>query len=223
MWVLPTRSRLDNCIRFIENWKSSNSNSDVYVRLDKCDPHLETLINLDWPKNFTIGVGERQGVAKAVNELYLKYPNELWYGFIADDFSPKTPNWDQRLILAAGNSKISYPNDCMGEKVQHIPTLFCVGGDLVREIGWFGLPDVHHFYVDTVWRFIGDHLNNIFRLEDVIVEHLHYSAGKSEFDEVYATSSSQYKSDKAKYNNWCKLKGTVLVERLKKKKFNIID
>ena len=212
MWVFATRSRPDNCLRFIQSWLDTQASSPVYVRLDNNDPYLDTLKKLPWPLGFQVHVGPRNGLARAINELYEQFPNEPWYGLLADDLKPQTINWDQKLIAAAGSLGISYPND--GGTNVDLPTHPCVGGDLVRAIGWFGLPACQHFFVDTVWQFLGEQLNNIQRLDQVLVEHLHYSFGKSQKDLVYEESSAKYQSDKRAYKDWCNSQAESLIARL---------
>lgn len=224
MWILPTRSRIDNCKRFINAWIETSASTPVYVRLDDCDPFLQGLLELPWPNNFIIGVGKREGVAKACNEFYIKYPTEPWYGFLADDFLPQTKQWDIALVERAGNDCISYPNDLGKKGKRNLPTLPCVGGDLVREIGWFGFPATHHFYVDTIWQYVGERLNNIYRLDDIIVEHLHYGRNKSELDIIYEQSREKMKTDTYAYNDWINANGENLILQLDKfkKTYNIL-
>lgn len=219
MWILPTRSRPQNCLRLINAWAASEASTPVYVRLDECDPFLSELIALPWPNNFIIKIGKREGVAKATNEIFVEYPHEDWYGFLADDFLPQTKKWDLILIEAAGTKCTSYPNDLGKKSKKDLPTLPCVGGDLVREIGWFGFPYTHHYFVDTVWKYIGEHLCNIKRLENVIVEHLHPVNGKSEIDIVYAESNAKLNADRKIYNSWVETEGKKLVARLKSRGF----
>ncbi len=217
MWILPTRSRPDNCKRFLNAYLETNASTPVYVRLDECDPSLKELISLSWPDNFQIAIGPREGVRKAMNELFINYPNLKWYGFLADDVVPRTRGWDTMLVEKAGNKNISYPNDLGKPKKQFLPTIPCVGGDLVRSIGWFGFPATHHFYTDTIWRYIGDHLNNIYRLENVIVEHMHFGRGKSNMDEIYQQSQAKMKSDSESYHKWINESGPQVIKDLKSK------
>lgn len=219
MWVLPTRSRLNNCIRFINAWNDSKASTPVYVRLDHCDPHIEELKSLAWPDTFNIVIGPRQGMKSALQEMFLNYPNESWYGFLADDLLPKTPNWDLKVIEVAGNKNISYPNDLGKKGKRDLPTHPCVGGDLVRAIGWFGFPATYHFYLDTIFRYIGQNLNNIHRLEDVIVEHMHFGRGKSQLDEIYQQSQAKMRSDSEAYNAWIEKHGEELIKSLKEQGF----
>ena len=214
MWILPTRSRPASCLRFINAWKATNASTPVYVRLDDDDSELESLQNLPWPTEFTMHVGPRIGLSKSINEIFEKYPNEPWYGLLADDVVPQTPHWDQLLVVAAGRINVSYPND--GAENTKLPTHPCVGGDLVRAIGWFGFPPCYHYFVDTVWQYLGEHLHNIHRLDSVIVEHLHYSFGKSEKDQVYQESGEKIRQDKQAYRAWCKSEGKLLIDRLQR-------
>lgn len=217
MWILPTRSRPESCQRFIDNWIKTESSTKVLVRLDQCDPALEKILSLNWPKTFTVRIGKREGVAKATNELFQEFKDEPWYGFLADDFVPKTVQWDKKLADAASNKFISYPND-MAER-EDLPTLPCVGGDLIREIGYFGFPFTHHYYVDTVYQFLGKNLGIIKRLDNVIVEHMHYEFGKSNLDIVYQESNEKFKNDKSIWKKWITGDGILLVEELRDKGF----
>jgi len=219
MWVLPTRSRPANCERFINAWIETNASTPVYLRIDSCDPLLDEITSLAWPKEFNIVIGPRQGMKAALQEMFLNYPNESWYGFLADDLLPKTPNWDLKVIEVAGTKNISYPNDLGKKRKRDLPTHPCVGGDLVRAIGWFGFPATYHFYLDTIYRYIGQNLNNIYRLEDVIVEHMHFGRGKSELDEIYKQSQEKMRIDSESYNLWIEENGENLIRSLKEKGF----
>lgn len=212
MWVLATRSRPDNCRRFIQAWSDTKASTSVLLRFDQCDPALEQLINLDWPQNFQIRIGSRIGLSGSINELFELYPNESWYGMLADDLLPRTMTWDLSLIESCGNWSISYAND-LGAR--DWPTHPCVGGDLVRAIGWFGLPVCHHYFTDTVWKYLGENLNIIHRLDNVVVEHLHYSLGKSAMDQVYQQSNDHYASDKRAFAHWCRQQGPAVIEKLR--------
>lgn len=218
MWILATRTRVENCERFITGWNESQATTPVYVRLDTCDPFLDQMRSLPWPKEFCIHVGARQGLRAAMEEMFQAHPTEPWYGILADDLIPRTHKWDQLLVECAGLKKISYPND-MGRKTK-LPTHPCVGGDLVRAQGWFGLPVVRHYCVDSVYRYIGDHLGIKHRLDNVVVEHVHYSEKKSERDGLYRETSVFKDADDGAYAEWLRTKGPALIQRLKQQGFS---
>jgi hypothetical protein len=218
MWILAARSRVTSCQRFIEAWHKSQASTPVYVRLDECDTVLNDLLALDWPKQFTIHVGPRQGLRAAMEEMFQAHPNEPWYGILADDLVPQTPYWDQLLVERAGANCISYPND-LGRKTK-LPTHPCVGGDLVRTQGWFGLPVVRHYCVDNAYRYIGDELGIKYRLDDVIVEHVHFSTKKTERDMLYKETNIFKDADDSAFALWLQDQGPELIARLREQGFS---
>lgn len=212
MWSLPTRGRPQSLQRFINAYNNTNGTSKVYVRLDNDDPSLEEYKKIKLPSTFELIVGERIGLKATMEEMFHKYPNENWYGLAADDLIPKTQHWDQLLVNKAGLRRIAYPND-MG-KDPTLPTHPVVGGDLVRAVGWFGHPATYHFYLDNAWKFVGEKLNCITRLDNVIVEHVHYSFKKSPKDQTYLDRKPDMKTDGKAFNAWLTANGENLIESL---------
>lgn len=213
MWIFSTRSRLENCKRFIKSWEDTEALTPVYVRLDDCDPQLLKLLNLPWPKTFIINVGPRVRLSQAMQELFIKYPNEEWYGMLADDLIPRTKHWDQKLIDRAVPNNISYANS-----IHEDPKLIChpcVGGDLVRLVGFFGLPAVTHFGTDTVWQQIHHEFNRNNRLDDVILEHAHFVYNQSVLDKTYEESQKLKDQDKKNFRHWKKNTFPEIIEKIK--------
>lgn len=217
MWIFATRGRVENCIRFIKSWNETKASTEVYVRIDECDEQVEKLRNLDWPKTFNVVIGPREGLRAALNEGFVRYPNKNWYGLLADDLVPITKNWDRLLVEKAGTKKISYPNDLGGKP--KLPTHPVVGGDLVRAVGWFGLPSSNHLYLDTAWKAIGEKLNCLHRLPDVIVEHRHPFWNKASKDIIYSENKQRAVNDKDNFNTWVKNDLPGLIADLKNKGF----
>jgi len=219
MWVLATRSRVSNCHRFIDAWHKSKASTPVYVRLDNCDEVLNELLALPWPAQFSIHVGPREGLRSAMEEMFHAHSNEPWYGLLADDLVPQTPEWDRLLVERAGNRYISYPND-LARKTK-LPTHPCVGGDLVRAQGWFGLPVVRHYCVDNVYKYIGDELGIKYRLDNVIAEHIHFSEKKTGRDTLYKEANNFKDSDDAAFAVWLQDQGPKLIARLRNQGFSL--
>ena len=214
MWILATRSRVNNCKRFIKAWKETQSSTSVYVRLDECDPELELMKALPWPIEFNVVVGLRARIGQAMQEMFNTYPNEPWYGLLADDAIPRTKNWDRRLVESAGLTSISYADEVWEKKARICHP--CVGGDLVRFVGFFGLPVVKHWGTDTVWERIHHEcgLNN--KQEDVILEHAHFSFNQASLDRTYEESQALKSEDRAAYRQWMEENFEPLKTRLRK-------
>lgn len=212
MWVFATRNRVENCRRFIEAWHSTKATSSVYVRLDNDDPALDSMLALPWPDTFEITVGPRARIAQAMREMFAKYPNEPWYGIMADDVIPSTQHWDQKLIHAAGTQSISSGNEVNEKSIRICHP--CVGGDLVRLVGFFAMPGVEHFGTDTFWECIHHccDLNN--RQNDVVLEHAHFNFGKSQVDQTYQDSQAIRQKDKRAYKDWMNNNFEAVLDKL---------
>lgn len=214
MWVFATRNRVNNCQRFIDAWIRTGATSRVYVRLDEDDPELSRTKNLPWPASFEIHVGPRARLGPSMQEMFHCYPNESWYGILADDVIPQTKLWDQLLIQAAGTNSISCANEVHEKSIRICHP--CVGGDLVRLVGCFAIPTVQHFGTDTLWESIHHccDLNN--RLHNVILEHAHFNFGQSEFDKTYQESQAIRRNDKMAYKAWMNQNFDQILEKLHK-------
>ena len=214
MWIFPTRSRLANCQRFIKAWHNTNASTPVYVRLDNDDPELTDLLKLDWPKEFEKVVGNRTRIGGAMQEMFKKYPNEEWYGMLADDLIPRTSHWDTNLIDKALSHFISYADDLHEKKIRICHP--CVHGDLVRLVGFFGLPTVEHFGTDTVLEEIHHKFKLDGLVESVVLEHAHFNFGQSELDQTYKESQSMKELDKQAFRKWMAEEFDLIIEKINK-------
>jgi hypothetical protein len=213
MWTFATRNRVRNCERFIESWQHTQADSAVYVRLDDDDPALEDLLKLSWPKQFLIITGPRARLGQAMQEMFARFPNEPWYGILADDVIPQTPHWDKKLIESAGTHSISCANEVHEKAIRICHP--CVGGDLVRLVGCFAIPTVKHFGTDTLWECIHHccDLNN--KQHDVILEHAHFNFGQSQLDDTYKESQAVRREDKIAYKAWMNENFEHVLDKLK--------
>jgi hypothetical protein len=212
MWILATRSRVKNCARFIEAWNQTLSSTPVYIRLDECDPELTAMQSLPWPERFEIAVGPRIRTGPSIQEAFEKYPNLPWYGFLADDVVPRTAHWDQLLVAAATPASISYANDLWEKKARICHP--CIGGDLVRFVGFLALPVVKHWGTDTVWERLHHDfgLNN--KQQDVVLEHAHFNFDQAPMDQIYEESQALKRDDKKAFRQWMELEYPILANRV---------
>lgn len=109
-------------------------------------------------------------------------------GFIGDDHRMRTPGWDRRLADAAGDWGIAYGNDLL--RGADLPTAVVMSADLIRVLRKMAPEELWHMYCDDYWMSLGDELGRITYLDDVVIEHLHPSAGKAELDDSYRQTNS---------------------------------
>lgn len=214
MWILASRGRPENYKRFIDHWIKTKGSTPVYVRLDECDPKIEDYKKIMAPPEFNVIVDKRARLGRAMNEMYEKYPNEPWYGLLADDLIPRTEYWDKHMILAAGNVHFSQAND-LTTKPQNCCHP-CIGGDLVRAAGFFGFPYAIHYYLEVVWKDLKKKDGRFLKyLPEVIVENAHYKFSKSNFDKTYAEAEAVKKSDKQSWKKWKEVEFEKFYNRVK--------
>jgi len=107
-------------------------------------------------------------------------------GFMGDDHLPVTQQWDERLCAAIGDRPgVAYGNDL--HQSAALPTAVIMSAVLVRTLGYMSPPPLVHLWIDDFWRVLGE-ATRLAYLPDVVVEHLHPSAGKAPSDPGYASS-----------------------------------
>jgi hypothetical protein len=214
VFSLPTRSRPHNLARFIEAYRETEASHPVWLRLDDCDPHLADYDAIPLPDHWLKTVGPRlpNRCNGAVAEMFNLFPNEPVYGLLADDLIPRTKHWDQKLIEAAGDSRLAYGDDgFMGEGLATHPV---IGGELARAIGWLVLPGVLHSFVDTALFTIALRAKRLVYLPEVKVEHMHPLAKKAPEDEIHRFRET-YVPDQAVFYRWQGTELRPIVDRVK--------
>lgn len=71
-----------------------------------------------------------------------------------------------------------------------------------QTLGWFALPTCEHLYIDNAWKDIGNGINNLHYLDDVIIEHMHPAAKKAQWDTGYAQADALFEKDGKAYREW---------------------
>lgn len=135
-------------------------------------------------------VAGNKSMVEALNRALNQYllDGVLWpfaIGFMGDDHRPRTKGWDTAYLEALRElgTGIVYGDDLL--QSQNLPTQCAMTADIVRALGYMAPSALHHMYVDNFWRELGKNAGCLRYLPEVVVEHLHPVAGKSEWDEGY--------------------------------------
>lgn len=195
MILFPTRNRSWALARFIEQYALTGATLPVCVIVDEDNlDHYEEVWKTSpsgWILFSNKKVGDLNG---ALNSAVEAFPNESFYGLVADDVVPLTHGWDVKLADACKPHYISWGNDTIwGEK---LPTHPFIGGDLVRAFGWFSPPYTNRHCADFIWKDFADHLNLAHYCGDVTMKHKHWQTKEAEFDVTYATQPSPQEGHK---------------------------
>ncbi len=135
----------------------------------------------------------RIGVSRPCNTVFQTFPDEPFYGFIADDMSPQTDRWWHFLGQAAGNRNIAFGDEQTGVPHDRVGSCFAIGGDLVRAAGWWMPPWRSQRGVDGVWTRFGRKYDLLRYCPAVITRNLVPYGPNPDvpFDDIHALSQSR--------------------------------
>jgi hypothetical protein len=211
--IVPSRSRPDSCVEFAEAFFEHSTRSDLVFVLDDDDP-------MPYPRldGVKYEVLPHLRFVSKMNVAATKYVDHYRYlAFLGDDTRIRTPAWDRTLVEEIEDlpTGIAYGNDLLQGPA--LPTALLMKSDIVRVLGFMFLPGLVHLYVDNVWRDLGMALGSLRYRDDVIIEHLHFTAGKSEVDAIYqeGNSSDMYARDHAAYLAYIRSRLELDVAKLK--------
>lgn len=191
VWICPSRNRPANIARLLNAWDDTRAQADLVVAVDDDDDHLNDyreLFNDVDPSQFILQVGPRTKLGPTLNRIAVDYaPHYDAVGFLGDDHIPRTPRWDQRLadVLDGG---LAYGNDLF--QGENLATAVLQSSRIITTLGQYHPPQLVHLYLDNYWIALGQGINALTYLPDVILEHHHFTNGKSPADETYAEANS---------------------------------
>ena len=203
MWICPTLGRPERLGNLAASWTEK---VPLLVVLTKSDPRYEEYVSRMWPGSWTFLSVEDKLLTPKLNLAFRNQPDADFYGFIADDVRIKSPAILAKLELLAERWFLSYPNDTIHGK--NMGTHFCIGGDLVREMGWIANPLFNHFYIDKTWKGLCQ-ANGLYRYApDVVFYHEHPNKMPEMADKVYEdTYLNQWKRDSDAWDKYIRPEG----------------
>jgi hypothetical protein len=206
--IVPTRGRPGRLVRMFEACaKLAEGEVVVLPCVDDDDPALGGYKRLGVP----LIVGPRMTLSGWTNAVALDLisgnlgPCPPYMASLGDDHIPRTKGWDRRLIeaiQASGGPGIAYGDD--GLQGQALPTAWVMSTEIVAVLGWMMLPSCEHMYVDNAIRDLGEAAQCLTYVPSVVIEHMHYLAGKALEDNGYqrVNAPAQYERDLAAYREW---------------------
>lgn len=181
MWILTSLSRPRELQRMAASYRWTDET--VVLALYEKDPMLGEYMMGAWPKSWQTAVVAMPGNGPTYNALLEMKPKEPFYGFLADDILLDTPGMLKELEREAGQWNIAYSNE--GHQCERLATMPCIGGDLVREVGYLAPPHIVHWAIDDVWTAIGRKLDRLRYRADLRYTHLNPIWGTAPDDKTY--------------------------------------
>ena len=233
--LTPTRNRPNNCDRFIKSLYETTQYTgtlELLFYVDSDDPAKDIYKEIEerWQNNFwriEFVIGEPMSVSKSWNIIAEKSLGDIMI-MGNDDLVYKTIRWDTKLL-----SRLIELND------PYVLTWFedgingnrhCAFPVISREwyetLGYFS-PGIFNFGYNDTWVYdIAKRVGKLNFMGDILVEHLHFSAGKSNMDDTYARNRSQekgnlYRKDREIYERT--VEDRIIAAEKIKKRSSLVD
>jgi hypothetical protein len=217
--IVPSRGRPKNVERLIKGWYDTRANAHLLIALDDDDPEMgayQRVLRSNVKPFLGVIVEPRRGLGPRLNHVAVSQAQRWTHlGFMGDDHLPRTNFWDVQAQseLCDMRSSIAYGNDLF--QGPRLPTAVFMTSDIVRTLGYMCPPELIHMYLDNAWLAWGKSIDRIRYLPDVIIEHLHPVAGKSEVDSRYEEVWPLMGSDKERWDDYCSATGQFAIDRAK--------
>lgn len=199
MWILTSLGRPER-IRAVAETYAWGRESRVMLTLYEHDKRLPDYLAQRWPSNWSIEIVPMLGNGPTYNEMLRRYPDEPQYGFLADDALLDIQGMLRMLEDAAGEWFVAYSNDKHhGDK---IPTMPCLGGELVRAVGYLSPPNLIHWAIDCAWGEIGKRLNALRYFDLLTYTHLNPIWGTAPDDRTYQLARANSHDYERLFRSW---------------------
>lgn len=199
--IVPSRGRPDNITALIDSWERTRAYANLLVVVDDDDDLLDRyeMVMETAPDWVSLEVTPRKRLGPTLNEYAVR--NAPLYdiiGFMGDDHRPRTPHWDRRFAMAiaqVGGTGVAYGNDLI--QGANLPTAVWMSSCIVETLGYIVPVGMTHLYLDDFWKALGNGIQRMTYLSDVVIEHMHPIAHKSEWDETYqeCNAGTMYEND----------------------------
>lgn len=196
MWILPSLGRPEK----LKELSEQIPNAELLIYLHEDDEKLEDYRSIPFSPSWKIHIGPRRNLCDTLNWCLESYPNEVSYGLMADDVIPSPSDWQVQLEVAAGLDYVAYPDDLL-----HGPDLcthHCIGGNLMRAVGYWAVPGLKHSFLDTAWYQLAGATGRLRYLPYIQFDHQHPYAGKGEMDATYEIGAGYYEEDMQVFQEW---------------------
>jgi hypothetical protein len=218
--ICPSRSRPQSAYEVIDTWEKTQSGfSDLIFYIDDDDVTAENYPKPGHP-NIAIVKGPRKGITGSTNQAVVDFPDYGYYGFIGDDHRFRTVGWDKIFIDTIKEKGkgwgIAYGDDLYMR--EQLPTEAVISANIIKAMGFMVYPEFKHLYIDNFWKEMGIAIGRLFYIPEIVIEHMHYTMGKSIVDDLYkeVNDPKMYTVDRNTFHDFVANLKDIYVDKIKK-------
>lgn len=188
--IVPTRGRPQSAGRLIEAWRATSAEARLVFAIDDDDAESRAYADVIG-ESAQLVCAPRMRMGPTLNYWSRVYAEDHFaVGFMGDDHVPRTSRWDALFLEELRRRPVSivYGNDLYAREI--VPTAVAMTSNIIRTLGFMVPPLQRHLFIDNFWRDLGNALGCLTYRDDIVIEHLHPVAGKSEWDVSYVENNS---------------------------------
>lgn len=223
--IIPSRGRPQHVARTAAAWWATGAmygNVRVTYALDADDPTVDAYaaeivrqfghlgsFQASGSVGGMVGAINTTGRALANGGFTSLAPYGAWRSPFAlavlnDDHVPRSVGWHEAVsdALTAMGTGIVYGDDLL--RGESLCTAWAMTTDIVQATNRVVPCLVSHLFADNAVMDLGRAAAVLQYLPEVVIEHLHYTAGKAPLDEGYerVNSRTRWRADQARYTRW---------------------
>ncbi len=217
LWILPTFGRAStNLPRFLAACAKTSTTTNIALVVDEADYAAthDAYDALELPDNIWVHLVKGGNCAQATREAMAElFTDDLaWWGWLADDLVPETPEWDVKAIAHLNGYNFVSTDDAMyAPNKANGATVW--SAELLRAVGYIYPPDFTHFYCDTIWEEITKATGTWVCDMSILVRHVHASRGGDK-DATFAKTNSAWGNDDPAFAKWRETEKSAAIDRV---------
>lgn len=186
MWCLPTYKRPQKLRRFLHAMAPQDRGEVVLLMIWRNDPMMKEYQELfgELPSGWEVILTPGKTCGEKLNHAFDLFPEEPFYGLLADDTVLASAGMLHELKMEAMNGRFAWPND--GVHGPRMATHPCAPGKMIRALGFWAHPRFPQNGLDVILYRVSEALSLSKYRSDLHLIHFHPSVHLEEFDEVYA-------------------------------------
>ncbi|MEM7071783.1 MAG: hypothetical protein AAF403_08515 [Pseudomonadota bacterium] len=197
MLMLPTRKRPEKIKHFIQNAVERNTKHTIVIAVNQDDDSYDEIKLPTFM--MMVKIPAHYKAAQAYHYIFELFPNEPWYGILADDIIIHTDHWDSHIATSVVKHHLVYcRTDVNKQDMRKDMGHYFLSNRLAHAIGGTNYPGFIHmgpeYYAFATGRVI---LGHYAYHKDIILEHINDERRSQ--DTTYAGARQYYPEDKSRW------------------------
>jgi len=198
--LVPSLNRINLLKNFLTSfWDTASPSVSLAVLVDSCDYEVN---KADYEKLSThlVITGDAVSMGDKVRYYWseVKRLNYDWVGLLNDDHYCITKHWDKIINEMIDGTNVVSTNDGFWNFGFRVVGLTAWSMPLLDACQFPIFPKgIDHWFIDDIWKAIGDQTGCLRETMRVNIEHRHAFIGKSQVDETFKISQDPVKAQEA--------------------------